>query len=121
MLIYLASPYSASGPAAEDLQDLRWRAVCKFAAHAAVMGHSVQSPIAHWHPIAVAHQLPTHADFWKFTNAQLLRHCSELWVLTLDGWDSSVGVKWEMELATSLYIPIRYVKPGALLDPRMQP
>lgn len=118
MLIYLASPYSDPSP---DVRQRRYEQVIEFAARAALMGHCVQSPIAHWHPIAVRHDLPTDAEFWKFTNAQLIRRCSELWVLKLSGWEQSVGVGWELGMAAACFIPIRYVEVNSSLDPRIQP
>lgn len=38
-----------------------------------------------------------------------MRHCSELMILTLDGWNESVGVQAELTEAIRLRMPIHLV------------
>lgn len=114
MLIYLASPYSHPDAA---VREARYQAVIEYAAKAARVGQCVISPIAHWHPIAVAHSLPTPAADWEYINTQLIRHCAAVWVLKLDGWAESVGVEAEIALAYRLFVPVLYVDPAAPVDP----
>lgn len=107
-LIYLASPYSDPAP---EVRRGRYLEACEFAATAARRGYCVISPIAHWHPVAELHALPTDALWWEKSNMQLLRHCAEVWVLCLPGWQNSVGVKHELAMAEKLHIPVSYVLP----------
>lgn len=101
--IYLASPYSHPNPA---VREMRYVEVCKAAAKLMKAGRIVFSPIAHSHPIEVIGIGETESgEFWKKQDIPLLRHASELYVLCLDGWKDSAGLKWEMEIAESLHIP----------------
>ena len=43
-----------------------------------------------------------------------MSRCDELWCLTLDGWDKSVGVRAEVELARTLGKPVALLCPQTL-------
>ena len=51
-MIYLASPYTHDDP---NVERERYESVCTVCAKFARLGKHVYSPIAHWHPIALAH------------------------------------------------------------------
>lgn len=107
--LYLASPYTHCSPA---VRDHRYLEVCKAAATLMRAGHVVFSPIAHSHPIEVSGIGQTlSGEFWKRQDIPLLRHASRLAVLMLPGWDESAGIKWEVETAMSLDIPVSYLDP----------
>lgn len=112
--IYLASPYSSTNP---NQRKERFDKVCSVAAQLMLEGHNVFCPIAHSHPIGEVMDTmldagySTNGDFWKKQDVPILRHASALFVVTLDGWEESKGVKWEMELAKALHIPIRFISP----------
>lgn len=106
-MIYLASPYTHDDP---KVRAERWIAVCKECARLMSRGIKVFSPIAHTHPIALQ-GLRGDWDFWKSYDSQFLEWCSELWVLMLEGWEDSVGIKEEIELAKCMGKPIQYVIP----------
>lgn len=72
-------------------------------------GLHIFSPISHTHPIALAGNLPTGFDFWRGYDEAILNVCKELWVLCLDGWQESVGVRAEIDYACKLGIPVRYI------------
>lgn len=72
-------------------------------------GINVYSPIAHWHPAAYIHDLPKDAEFWRSMNFEHILHCTAVWVLRLDGWEDSVGVREEMEFAHESNLPIVFV------------
>ena len=108
-MIYLASPYSHPD---KDVEHRRYVAV---AAYAAVMFRANPqvlriSPIAYWHPIATHHKLPTEADAYKEFNQKLLRHCLEMEILALPGWEESAGVLLERQWAEELGIGVSIVK-----------
>ena len=112
-MIYLTSPYTHPDPA---VRDARFKAACRQAAEMFRCGIPVFSPIAYSHAIA-AHDLPLEWDFWERFDRAFLETCSEVWVLTLDGWRESRGVQAEMELARELGKPVVLVESGdALTD-----
>jgi nucleoside 2-deoxyribosyltransferase len=115
-MIYLASPYSH--PSAHVRQQ-RFEAACRAAAALLRAGIPVFSPIAHSHPIA-QHGLPDTWEFWRSIDREYLRRCRALVVLRLSGWDTSVGVQAEIELARRWGIPVIEVDPHHL-HPRSRP
>lgn len=80
------------------------------AAHYFNAGVHVYSPIAHCHPIAKAHSMPTDFDFWKNYNHAMIKSSNEVHVLVPPGWEvatiGSIGVQGEFLFALGM-IPIR--------------
>ena len=73
-------------------------------------GFIVFSPISHTHSISEACELPLGWDYWStFDRAYLSMSCS-LYVLCLDGWQESVGVNAEIEIAKQMDIEIQYLE-----------
>lgn len=83
----------------------RYEDVMDACAELARRGHVPFSPIAHWHPIAQRHKLPTDAKFWEDYNMCVLLRCDSLIILQLEGWRESVGVEMEIKFAESNGIP----------------
>ena len=106
-MIYLASPYSHPCPV---IRHARFTAVCRQAAEMLRCGIPVFSPIAHSHAIA-AHDLPLDWTFWQRFDRPFIEICSEMWVLTLDGWQESRGVQEEIALARELGKTVVLVEP----------
>lgn len=106
-MIYLASPYSHPD---EAVREGRYRAACAATVRLLRAGKSVFSPIVLTHGL-VAYGLPTDWSFWESYDRDHLERCDDLVVLTIDGWDQSVGVAAEIALASSLGKPIRYLAP----------
>lgn len=106
-LIYLASPYSHPDP---DMREARFDAVC--AATAAMMrdGLLVYSPIAHGHAITMRNDLPLDWQFWSALCEAFVSRCDRLWVLTLGGFDQSVGVAAEVKIAEKLGKPLDFIE-----------
>jgi hypothetical protein len=104
-MIYLASPYSHPDP---SIREARFKAACGAAAAIIRSGQHVFSPIAHSHPIA-AYGLPTDWSYWEKAARAHLKTSAEVVVLTLDGWQESLGVAAEVCIATELGIPVRYL------------
>lgn len=105
-MIYLASPYSHPDP---NVRQQRFEQVCLAASVLMRHGWLVFSPIAHSHPIALAGGLPTNFEFWQRWNRANLERCEKLLVLTLDGWEYSVGVAGEIAIARALQKPVGYL------------
>lgn len=95
-LVYLATPYTH-----KDLkvQTQRYVLVTKAAAWLLRHGHMVYSPITHCHPMAVHGGLPNSWQFWRHIDTVYLRHSRMLVLLPLPGWERSVGVAAEIDLA----------------------
>lgn len=108
MLTYLASPYSHPDRA---VREFRFREACRVAAALMQRGEAIFSPIAHSHPIEQFFDGVESLGFWMRQDVAVLRHCSKLKVLTLDGWVQSKGVAAETAMAKSLLIPVEYVDP----------
>jgi hypothetical protein len=106
-VIYLASPYSHPDPA---VREARFEAVCEKAAAMMRDGLLVYSPIAHSHPLA-RRGLPGDWLFWALHNAAMMRACSRVVVLQLDGWGESEGVSAEVRLASDLGLPVSFDQP----------
>lgn len=110
MRIYLASPYS-------DPDDFRrrsryWKAT-EAAAWLAKEGHAVYAPITMTRPMECVLDAENiqldHAAWMKF-DKNFMEFCDELWVLMLPGWESSKGVKEEIEYFRSNDKPVRFLR-----------
>lgn len=109
-MIYLASPYSHPDAV---VRQKRFDAACRAAAALLRVGFPVFSPIAHSHPIA-QHGVPSTWEFWRHVDHHYLRQCRAVVVLRLPGWEQSVGVRAEIELARRWGIPVIEVDPKHL-------
>lgn len=109
-LIYLASPYSHPDPA---VREARYRAAVEAAARIMAAGRvDVIAPIVMSHEIARAGGLGTGWETWARVNRRLIAACDEVWVLALDGWKKSEGIKAEERIARALGKPALMVQPG---------
>ena len=109
---YLASPYSHSDP---DVVLSRFNDTSRAAAHLASISIHTISPILHWHHTARTHSLPTSHNYWLTYNHSLIRHCDSVIFLTLDGWQSSLGLADELTFVRRLHIPHTFLTLDALL------
>lgn len=108
-MIYLASPYSHKDPA---VRLTRYYTVCFAAAKLMAEGKHIFSPIAHTHEICIQGEgLGFHYEyeFWQKLDEEMIRLCEEFWVLRMDGWEDSKGIKAEMEYAISLGRRVKYI------------
>lgn len=110
-LVYLASPYSHPDP---FVREERFEAVCKVASVLMRNGVHLYSPIAHTHPIA-KYGLPTGWDFWEQYDRVILSRCSDLWLLKLPGWETSIGCEAELQIAHEGGLRIIYLTPEEVL------
>ncbi len=106
-MIYLASPYSHPDPA---VRATRYQQACWHAVRLMREGRLVYSPIVHSHPLGEL-GLPSDWPFWAEHNRDMLGVSSRLVVLALDGWDESVGVAAEIEIARELGLPVEFEAP----------
>jgi len=109
---YLASPYSHPDPL---VMERRFEQVMEVAAKLIHSGRIIYSPILHFHPIAVSHNLPKDFTFWQIINKEILSRCDRLLVLRLVDFERSEGVRGEINHARLLGIPTSFVEPSAWL------
>lgn len=93
---FLSAPYTHENPA---IMHARYRVMAEATAYLFREGFNVQSPIVHWHHVSREWDLPTDAESWKKHNLDTLSRCDGMIVLTLPGWEESVGVTMEREWA----------------------
>ena len=106
---YMASPYTHEDP---DVRQRRFEQVCRAAAHMMDEGKVVFSAIAHGHAIEIyGAESRRDWEFWENQCINMLDTADELLVLTLDGWQDSVGVQREIDYAEDCGIPTRYINP----------
>ena len=105
---YIASPYSHADPAVEDA---RYSAAVDFAAWCCFQGYVVYSPIIAWHVVARRFGMPSDAASWARSNEAMLAHAAAMFVLQLDGWLLSAGVKAEVDAAIDAGLPIYQFEP----------
>lgn len=55
---------------------------------------------------------PTWADWGKHCR-QIIERSDEVWVMTYEGWETSVGVTGEISHATSCSVPVYYIDPSS--------
>jgi len=72
-------------------------------------GKTVISPITHCHPIA---KYGFKGDFsvWREFDMELLKICSSVVVVCIEGWELSTGIKHEIEYAQANNIPVYYIR-----------
>lgn len=115
-LVYLESPYSHPVRA---VRNDRFRLACKAsAALRRQYGRRYEffSPIVHPHPISEYFGRPNDCAFWLEEDHALLLRMDQLWVLMLDGWLESAGIRSAMDAANEIAMPIRYVEYEAATD-----
>ncbi len=106
--IYLASPYiNPSDPGDYRTREDRYRAVAQATAHLLSRGYFIFSPICHCHHISKEYGLAKTFDFWKKIDFCMISRSKELWILTLDGWTVSKGIKAEVDFAKAAKIKVR--------------
>lgn len=108
--IYLACPYT-SADAATMTQRL---AAATTAANALIrQGHNIFSPISHG--AEVGKGLPPDFAFWGESCLSFVEHwATDMYVLMLPGWETSVGVTAEIDAAKALNIPVTHILPLAV-------
>lgn len=108
-LIYLAAPYSSNH---KLIIKQRVLAINHAAGHLFHRGLLVFSPISHCHPIFDCHnQIESDHIFWAEYNERMISVCDEFIILTLPGWESSLGVTKELGIAKGLNKQISYMNP----------
>ncbi|WP_265822537.1 DUF1937 family protein [Geovibrio ferrireducens] len=105
--IYLAIPYTHED---ENIRQYRFEVANEIAAKLMKEGDFVYSPISHSHPL-VRYGLPVEWDFWADYDTTFIEWADALYVVAIDGWQTSTGVTAEIKIAQSLGKEIRFISP----------
>lgn len=109
-LIYVASPYSEN-----PFENFK-KALDFVNRHYFNTGEVLFSPIIYGHTLASNDEIGqvfginTGFECWREFDLLMLSKSDELWVLKLDGWERSEGVKAEIEFAKNNNIKVRYIE-----------
>ena len=108
--IYLATPYTDPDPA---VRRARFEAVTQAAGALMRQRFLVFSPITMGHPISEAcADIPVEFPYWETACLSYLTGwATRLVVLTLDGWEESLGVTAEIAAARERGLPVEYLSP----------
>lgn len=105
-LIYLASPYSNPD---DIIRILNYQNISKVAAQLISEGHVVFSPISYGHHLLKFKDMPTDWGFWNNFCVTFLLKCDKLIVCKMRGWDKSIGVQAEIDIANKNNIPVEFI------------
>lgn len=108
-MIYLASPYSAN-------PDVFYAQTVQAMTKLMGEGHRLFSPILHCRPMETDGGLPGDFEFWQGYNQHMISKADAMWVLGVDGWRESKGVRAEIEIAKFLGIPVYLLSPELRLE-----
>ena len=106
-LAYIMSPYTNPDP---EVMEQRYDLVQHYEQLLTVKFPDAlfYSPITHFHPIAIAHNLPRDIEYWRNKNACMI-HRSQLGIVLRNaGWITSKGIRWERDLFKTLNTPYVY-------------
>ena len=106
--IYLACPYNHKK---EGVRLYRFEQANKAASYLMQQGYIVFSPISMSHSIAVQEGLPLDWEFWEKFDRSFIEWCELLMVLKLKGFNNSVGISNEIQIAKELGKEIKYMVP----------
>jgi len=112
-MIYIATPYTHDD---KRIEQLRFDLVTLVAARLIAKGLHIYSPITHCHPIAQAFDTGTDWETWRDMDLYMLGVCAELWVLKIDGWEHSEGVRCEIAAAKHCGIELRVMTPSEMIE-----
>ena len=105
--VYLASPYSSPSP---EIRASRFLAVERATASLLKDRVWVYSPIVHCHAMSMRYGMPTDAAYWQEYNFAMLDRAMELLVLTLPGWQDSLGIAMELERARKYRMTVSFMQ-----------
>lgn len=103
---YLASPYSHK---TKKVMNQRYEKVNEAGALLCLMGYTIIEPIAMCHHKSLKYAMPTGYEYWKKRDRTFVHMSDGVIVLTLPGWQESVGVTDEVAYAKSLKKKVYYV------------
>jgi hypothetical protein len=114
-LVYLACPYSNDD---QEITKFNVRIFCEIDALLISQGHFTISPVLK-HFIIQGRNIPGTWDYWKEYSYELLSKCTIIYVICLPGWETSAGVKAEIEYCQKRGMPIVYLNPDDYIEKKV--
>jgi hypothetical protein len=109
--LYMLSPYSKYEHGTQEAAEMAAWAAGKLLEQDIV----VHSPIAETHAVAAAAGLEqTDHRFWLARDERFMNSSKGAVVLTMDGWEDSFGMKWELAWYEKTNKPVFYLDPSEL-------
>lgn len=105
-MIYVAAPYY--DPDVSVIQK-RMEVVYDFIGKRFKAGDHLVTPLF-MHEIAKRHALPGDYLYWEHYCLNVLKRCSKMIVLKMDGWDRSRGVAGEIAFCEANNIPYEFIE-----------
>jgi hypothetical protein len=106
--IYLATPHNHLDA---EVRKSRFREAQLAASIVYAYQIPCYSPIAHWHPISIDFELPHGWDYWKQQDEAMLLASQEMWVIMIDGWNTSKGIEAEIKFCQKNSKNIHWIDP----------
>ena len=106
--VYLAGPYTHEDA---KVMEMRYQMQLEFAGVVMEqMGLAVYAPIVQGHQIArlLPEKYQRDREFWLERTLPFLEGCDMMFVLQMEGWEESEGLRIEMALAEQLEIPVLF-------------
>jgi hypothetical protein len=108
-MAYLALPYN--GKFKENCpryrKELSFQVANAVAARLIEDGEVIYSPISHSHPISdYMVDLANDHDFWMAYNERMMSLCDRIYVLKIEGWRRSRGVRYEIGWFLNRDLPV---------------
>lgn len=110
-IIFISSPYSSTN---KELKEYRFKNLCEVCGLILNRGNFPLSPVVHGVPIAEHCDLPDDFDFWGDYCKKMIDISDRIYVLLTIGWDSSKGVKDEIDYAKKIGKAVFLVSPSKL-------
>lgn len=107
-IYYFASPYSDES---KLLIEQRYVNTIYHAGELIKKGFCLIEPIGMSHPVAQRFDLNTTYEYWKTRDRLFISRCDGVIVLTLPGWNKSIGVTDELAYARELKLDIKFYCP----------
>lgn len=105
-LIYLAGPYSDKD---EDLKHRRFLELTRVSAWLNYFMVVTFSPITQSHEQNEFLLKDGSWEEWEYVDKMFINKCDEVWVLLLTGWESSIGVRAEIDFARERNKKVRFI------------
>jgi hypothetical protein len=105
-LIYLSAPYTTGPESTTERQTAIDKATAWLMEHS---GAYIFSPITYEKPLKDVYGANRDWDFWGPKDAEMVARCDELWVLCLNNWENSKGVRFEIDEAHKFNKPVFYI------------
>lgn len=107
-MIYLASPYTHE---LASIRFQRYRAALAYTILAMQKGETIFSPIVYGQPFAEIDPGLVPFERWQTFNESIMLICTEFRILKLEGWQTSCGIRAEIDFAERNFIEVTTVEP----------